>query len=84
MIRDPAEIQKSNVWEEAAKQKNKESKSLAVEKTFVVVGAPSSGTNRVESGKSSFIKVFKSDLDFETKPTNLIEYSYIKKLAIKK
>lgn len=27
MIRDPAEIQKSNVWEEAAKLKAKESKT---------------------------------------------------------
>lgn len=45
MIRDPAEIQKSNVWEEAAKQKNKDSKSSTIEKTFIVVGGPSCGTH---------------------------------------
>ena len=45
MIRDPAEIQKSNVWEEAAKQKSKDSKSSTIEKTFIVVGGPSCGTN---------------------------------------
>lgn len=44
MIRDTEEIQRSNIWEEAAKQKSKQNQaSGVVEKTFIVVGPAGSG-----------------------------------------
>lgn len=64
MIRDSSTIQKSNIWEEAGKQKQKDMKATQLERTFIVVGEPSSGRIGCYVGKSSFIKIFKSDLDF--------------------
>ena len=64
MIRDSSPIQKSNIWEEAGKQKQKDMKATQLERTFIVVGEPSSGRIEFDVGKSSFIKIFKSDLDF--------------------
>ena len=64
MIRDSSTIQKSNIWEEAGKQKQKDIKATQLERTFIVVGEPSSGSIESYVSKSNFIKVFKSDLDF--------------------
>ena len=38
MIRDSTSIKKSNIWEEAGKQKQKDMKATQLERTFIVVG----------------------------------------------
>lgn len=43
MIREPAQMQKSNVWEEASKLKSKDVKANSSEKVIIVVGPSSSG-----------------------------------------
>lgn len=43
MINDLAQMQKSNVWEEASKLKSKDPKGTGSEKVFIVVGPSSSG-----------------------------------------
>lgn len=43
MNNDLVQMQKSNVWEEASKLRNKDPKGSGSQKVFIVVGPPGSG-----------------------------------------